>query len=89
MTTGKRKPSGGKRDFMEVARGGVEQAIGERMDGTPLEKPVDRRNPRAVALGSGAIGAFSFQRSGKGFMDSALRTWLQAKKRTSKNKHTK
>lgn len=37
---------------MEVARGVVEQAIGEHMDGTPLEQPVDRRNPHAVALGS-------------------------------------
>jgi hypothetical protein len=37
---------------MQVARGVVEQAIGERMDGTPLEKPVDTRNPHAVALGS-------------------------------------
>ena len=37
------KRSGEKRDFMQVAREVVEQAIGERMDGTPLEKPVDQR----------------------------------------------
>jgi hypothetical protein len=37
---------------MEVARGVVEQAIGEHMDGTPLDIPVDSRNPHAVALGS-------------------------------------
>jgi len=42
---------GQKRDFMEVARGIVEQATGERMDGTPLENPADTRNPHAVALG--------------------------------------
>ena len=37
---------------MQVAREVVEHAIGERMDGSPLEQPVDRRNPHAVALGS-------------------------------------
>jgi hypothetical protein len=38
---------------MEVARGIVEQAIGEQMDGKPLpEPPKDERNPHAVALGS-------------------------------------
>jgi hypothetical protein len=42
----------GKRDFMQVARDVVEHAIGEHMDGTPLEHPVDTRNPHAVALGS-------------------------------------
>lgn len=42
---------GEKRDFMELARGVVEQAIGEQMDGSPLEKPIDLRNPNAVALG--------------------------------------
>jgi hypothetical protein len=42
-----------KRDFMEVARGIVEQSIGEQMDGKPLEAPPpDTRNPHAVALGS-------------------------------------
>ena len=46
------KRSGQKRDFMEVARGVVEHAIGEHMDGTPLEKQADLRNPHAVALGS-------------------------------------
>ena len=40
-----------KRDFMELAKGVVERAIGEHMDGTPLEIPVDLRNPHAVALG--------------------------------------
>ncbi len=34
---------------MAVARHVVEQAIGEHMDGTPLEKPT--KNPAAVALG--------------------------------------
>jgi len=46
------KRSSPKRDFMEVARGIVEQAIGEQMDGNPLpEPPKDDRNPHAVALG--------------------------------------
>jgi hypothetical protein len=54
MTIGKgKRPSGQKRDFMEVARGIVERAIGEQMDGKPLETPPpDTRNPHAVALGS-------------------------------------
>ena len=47
------KRSGAKRDFMEVARGVVEQAIGAQMDGKPLpDPPKDTRNPHAVALGS-------------------------------------
>jgi hypothetical protein len=42
-----------KRDFMQVGRAIVEQAIGEQMDGSPLpEPPKDTRNPHAVALGS-------------------------------------
>lgn len=47
------KRSAPKRDFMEVARGIVEHAIGEQMDGKPLpDPPEDKRNPHAVALGS-------------------------------------
>ena len=39
------------RDFTQVARRVVEQAIGEHIDGTPLEPPEpDTRNPAAVAL---------------------------------------
>jgi hypothetical protein len=47
------KRSSPKRDFMEVGRAIVEQAIGEQMDGKPLPEPEpDTRNPHAVALGS-------------------------------------
>lgn len=46
------KRPGEKRDFMQVAREIVEQAIGEQMDGSPLEKSVDSRDSRYVALGS-------------------------------------
>jgi hypothetical protein len=47
------KKSAPKRDFMQVARGIVEQAIGQQMDGKPLpDPPKDTRNPHAVALGS-------------------------------------
>jgi len=47
------KRAGRKLDFAERARLTVEQAIGEHLDGTPLENPPpDRRNPHAVALGS-------------------------------------
>jgi len=53
MTGSKRKPSAPKRDFMQVGRAIVEQAIGEQMDGSPLSvPPPDTRNPHAVALGS-------------------------------------
>jgi hypothetical protein len=39
------------RDFFVTARHVVEQAIGEHMDGTPLEVPNAGKNPAAVALG--------------------------------------
>lgn len=38
-------------DFLTVARRVVEQAIGEHLDGTPLEDPNDGKNPAAVAAG--------------------------------------
>lgn len=38
------------RDFATVARNVVEQAIGERLDGSPLP-PKPKKNPAAVALG--------------------------------------
>jgi hypothetical protein len=45
------KRSGEKRDFMQAAREIVEKAIGEKMDGSPLDTIEDSRNPHAVALG--------------------------------------
>jgi hypothetical protein len=38
-------------DFATVARRVVEQAIGEQLDGSPLEDPQKGKNPAAVALG--------------------------------------
>lgn len=38
-------------DFAVNARRVVEQAIGEHLDGTPLEDPNAGKNPHAVALG--------------------------------------
>lgn len=38
-------------DFMTVAKRVVEQAIGEKLDGSPLEDPNAGKNPHAVALG--------------------------------------
>jgi len=38
-------------DFVTVARNVVERAIGEHLDGTPLENPNEGKNPHAVALG--------------------------------------
>jgi len=50
---GMAKRSAPKRDFMQVGRAIVEQAIGEQMDGSHLPTPPeDKRNPHAVALGS-------------------------------------
>ena len=40
------KKSAPKRDFMQVARTVVEEAIGEQMDGTPLE-PHTAKSKRA------------------------------------------
>jgi hypothetical protein len=39
------------RDFAVNALRVVEQAIGEKIDGTPLEDPNAGKNPAAVALG--------------------------------------
>jgi len=39
------------RDFVTVARNVVEQAIGEHLNGTPLNNPDKEKNPHAVALG--------------------------------------
>jgi len=38
-------------DFISVARRVVEQAIGEKLDGSPLEELNVGKNPHAVALG--------------------------------------
>lgn len=38
-------------DFTTVARQVVEQAIGEKLDGSPLPDPHAGKNPAAVALG--------------------------------------
>ncbi|HEX4786008.1 MAG TPA: hypothetical protein VH350_16825 [Candidatus Sulfotelmatobacter sp.] len=46
------KRPGEKRDFMQAAREVVEKAIGEQMDGSPLDIPQDTRDPHFVALGS-------------------------------------
>jgi hypothetical protein len=52
-STKKTKPKreGTERDFTVVARRVVEQAIGERLDGSPLPDPDAGKNPAAVALG--------------------------------------
>jgi hypothetical protein len=39
------------RDFFVNARRVVEQAIGEQMDGTPLEQKHSGKDPKAVARG--------------------------------------
>ena len=53
MTAGKgKRPSAPKRDFMQVARTVVEEAIGEHMDGTPLEP----RTPKSKRAAGGKKG---------------------------------
>lgn len=39
------------RDFFVNARKVVEQAIGEQLDGKPLENPNEGKNPSAIARG--------------------------------------
>jgi hypothetical protein len=38
-------------DFATTARNAVEQAIGEKLDGSPLDDPNQGKKPAAVALG--------------------------------------
>lgn len=45
------KREGTAHDFTVVARRVVEQAIGEKLDGSPLDNPNAGKNPAAVALG--------------------------------------
>jgi hypothetical protein len=47
----KPKREGTEHDFTVVARRVVEQAIGERLDGSPLPDKDAGKNPAAVALG--------------------------------------
>ena len=47
----KLKREGTEHDFTTVARRVVEQAIGERLDGSPLPDKDAGKNPAAVALG--------------------------------------
>jgi hypothetical protein len=49
MPTRSSKPR--NHDFATNARRVVEQAIGEKLDGTPLDDPNAGKNPAAVALG--------------------------------------
>ena len=47
----KKRPGTAKdHDFATIARNVVEQAIGEKLDGSPLPEP-KTKNPAAVALG--------------------------------------
>jgi hypothetical protein len=48
---GKPKRTGTEHDFALTALRVVEQAIGEKMDGSPLPDPDAGKNPHAVALG--------------------------------------
>ena len=45
------KREGTAHDFTVTARRVVEQAIGEKLDGSPLDDPHAGKNPAAVALG--------------------------------------
>ena len=43
--------TGTAHDFTTIARRVVENAIGEKLDGSPLDDPLKGKNPAAVALG--------------------------------------
>ena len=47
----KPKREGTPHDFTTIARRVVEEAIGEKLDGSPLEDKDNGKNPAAVALG--------------------------------------
>lgn len=47
----KPKRTGTAHDFTVIARRVVEQAIGEKLDGSPLDDKDAGKNPAAVALG--------------------------------------
>ena len=47
----KPKREGTPHDFTTIARRVVEEAIGEKLDGSPLEDKDKGKNPAAVALG--------------------------------------
>lgn len=47
----KPRREGTAHDFTVVARRVVEQAIGEKLDGSPLDDPNAGKNPAAVTLG--------------------------------------
>lgn len=47
----KPKREGTPHDFTTIARRVVEQAIGEKLDGSALDDPHEGKNPAAVALG--------------------------------------
>jgi len=47
----RRSSKSSDRDFAVNALRVVEQAIGEHIDGTPLDNPDEGKNPAAVALG--------------------------------------
>lgn len=47
----KPKRTGTAHDFAIIARRVVEQAIGEKLDGSPLPNQDEGKNPAAVALG--------------------------------------
>jgi hypothetical protein len=47
----KKKPATADRDFTSIARRVVEEAIGERLDGSPLPEPEpDTRNQAALTM---------------------------------------
>jgi hypothetical protein len=49
--TKKRSGTAKDHDFATIARNVVEQAIGEKLDGSPLPGKDEGKNPAAVALG--------------------------------------
>jgi hypothetical protein len=84
----KPKREGKAHDFTTIARRVVEQAIGEKLDGSPLDDPNAGKNPAAVALGKlgGAKGGkaraakLSARRRSEIASNAANNRWLKRKK---------
>jgi hypothetical protein len=71
------KRSSPKRDFMEVARGVVEVAIGEQMDGTPLvqSQPKSKRSAGGEKGGPARAKSLSAEQRRQIAMKAAQARW--------------
>jgi hypothetical protein len=83
------KRTGTEHDFTTVARRVVEQAIGERLDGSPLPDQDAGKNPHAVALGrlGGAKGGAARAKALSKARRREIAMLAAGKRWASKNRH--